>query len=215
MLFQEIFHSAKIWKMLSDVSKQQPTEKMTHFVKGYENYVSLFHSNHTYPSIASKRLKKLNKNQQLEDLWFMINHFASKSTTPSPTEVGSVGGLYARILSHLAHLESCVKINYYTGKNTTTDTIFTGDLKKQLNSSDWHAPAKDSTLEEAVAIIGSQMAKEKLELSEGGQSFVVKKVEEPDRPKNSNISSPLFPVTDLKSAIEAVIEIVYEGKYST
>nr|XP_002124752.2 uncharacterized protein LOC100184225 [Ciona intestinalis] len=147
---------------------------------------------------------------QLQRKWERVKNHASKMLKISPYGINTIGSLYTKITLFLTALESCAKIDGLN--NIGPGTIFVGDPIKQLNMSYWYNPAMVSDLKTVSKFWSSEMSKEELVLNERQTSFKIKRVERDSFPPGSDLVSPLFPITDLKSAIQGVVEIIYQGE---
>lgn len=123
-------------------------------------------------------------------------HSISESTKTS------VGGMYSMIALKLISLESCAKLQN-TSKCLNNDkndclsgTIFQGDDSYQLNMSHWYQKSKDSILH----------------VIETGDTSWIKTGKATHKGNSMKTRPPLFAVSDLQSALEAIIEIIYQGE---
>uniref|UniRef100_H2Y809 Iminophenyl-pyruvate dimer synthase domain-containing protein n=1 Tax=Ciona savignyi TaxID=51511 RepID=H2Y809_CIOSA len=109
-----------------------------------------------------------------------------------PTPLGSgtffdlMPAFYLRVLLFTSMLESCTQMNALNGSNASP-TIFTGNVEWQVNMDAWHNP-EDQTDSNNDSL-------------EGSASIPI-----------SLLYTPLFPIVNLQNAVEAVIEIVYQGE---
>nr|XP_026693099.1 uncharacterized protein LOC100181841 isoform X3 [Ciona intestinalis] len=198
----DLFEIVGLWKMLPTASGDQFTNNMDQLIKEYETQYQDVSDNHETLD-ATEKLQLLQK-------WHAVKQSAARQLKPSPNPINTVGSLYTQILSKTILLESCAKIDGLNNKGP--GTIFVGDPIKQLNMSYWYNPVKKSKLEETAKFWSSEMSKEELVLNERQTSFKIKRVERDSFPPGSDLVSPLFPITDLKSAIQGVVEIIYQGE---
>ncbi|XP_078493552.1 uncharacterized protein LOC100183538 [Ciona intestinalis] len=199
---KDLFEIVGLWKMLPTASSDQITTNMDQLIKEYETQYQDVSDNHETLA-ATEKLQLLEK-------WHAILGKAKKLKLNTKDPVNSVGALYLEILFLTVSLESCAKIDGLN--NIGPGTIFVGDPIKQLNMSYWYNPVKKSKLEEEIAFWSSEMSKEELVLNGRQTSFKIKRVERDSFPPGSDLVSPLFPITDLKSAIQGVVEIIYQGE---
>lgn len=113
------------------------------------------------------------------------------------TDTKSVGGFYAVISLKLITLESCAKMRNSTHPQRNEGTIFQGHETYQLNMSHWYQKSNYSIqnmddIDDAFHTSTSAFARLK-------------------EMKNI-VTAPLFKVNDLKSALEALVEIIYQGE---
>uniref|UniRef100_H2Y850 Iminophenyl-pyruvate dimer synthase domain-containing protein n=1 Tax=Ciona savignyi TaxID=51511 RepID=H2Y850_CIOSA len=197
---QDLFGIVQLWKLLPTASSGQITDNMDHLVREYHNQLS----------DTSGSDLGVTKKVQLFTKWKLVKKQASKHLKRTRENVGTVGAIYTEIALLLTALEACAQIDGLNGNGP--GTIFVGDPIKQLNMSYWYNPATHNRLDESVAFWKSEISKETLILQDSGLNFRVKRVERDPFPSGSNLTSPLFPVTDLKTAIQAIVEIVYQGE---
>ncbi|XP_078490774.1 uncharacterized protein LOC108950592 [Ciona intestinalis] len=102
-------------------------------------------------------------------------------------EINTIGSFYLKAALLTSVIESCAQLNAIKDPaSDSSPTIFTGDVSKQVDMKQWHNP--EDNIKNAAAAN-----------SDGSIPI-------------STLYKPLFPIIDLQRAIEAVIEIVYQGE---
>nr|XP_018670947.1 uncharacterized protein LOC108950240 [Ciona intestinalis] len=185
---QKIFHSmAEMWKLLStQTGRDTPTSKNMRLLLN------------DYQKVRFKRkspLKKaMNQNLTSDIVWDLIYDFSVKSLKElSNKPTNTIGAFYLRVALFAAMVESCAQKNALANPSANqSPTIFTGDVSKQVDMNQWNNPEDQPDI--------TNPAEPSLN-SEGSGSIPI-----------SSLYQPLFPVTDLQKAIEAIIEIVYQGE---
>nr|XP_039261280.1 uncharacterized protein LOC120337531 [Styela clava] len=207
----------EIWQLLPNNSHnntRDTSQYTTTNMKKLNEEISKIENSKSKFNLSTPNLTANAKSQSEIDLqaWQNLGNFAEEKLREIISFNGkTVGEFYSIIALKMASLEACVRVRNmqqqkYTSNNTTVDTIFSGGINKQLNISHWYQQSNSILFHDS-----SKNSRENTDSyfsfheASGNSIFVEDAESKATRP-------PLFEVTDLKTALEAIVEIVYQGE---
>nr|XP_039262216.1 uncharacterized protein LOC120338304 isoform X1 [Styela clava]XP_039262217.1 uncharacterized protein LOC120338304 isoform X1 [Styela clava]XP_039262218.1 uncharacterized protein LOC120338304 isoform X1 [Styela clava] len=206
---------AKIWKLLPSTHDNKDTSHMTSMnMKILLKEISRIEKNepNLNTSTYGSTLNLSNANEAELGAWKSLGDFAAQKLTEVTESNGkTIGKFYTIIALKMASLEACIHIKRLKrkGNSDTMNTLFTGAYNKQLNMSHWYQQGDHS-------ITGNdEVNRGVLHRLQVIDSNAINRAENDVVVKDSKLTATrptLFEVSNLRTALEAIVEIVYQGE---